>query len=71
MKKFKYKKVAYSVERVGYGVYKITAKYSRGWKTAISTESLMYDLIDDECPRKQGLAVKHFFNLIKNQNRWH
>ena len=68
MKRFKYKKVSYVVERLGYGVYRVTAKYARGWKTAISTESIMYDNLDDDDPIKQVKSVKHFYSLIKKYN---
>lgn len=69
MKKFSHKKVPYTIEVVGYGVYKVTAKYKAGYKTAISTDSPMYDYVDDDDLRKQRVAIRHFTNLIKNQNR--
>jgi len=66
MKKFRYRKVLYTVQPVNYGVYKVTAHYSRFKVSMVSTVSNYYDDIDSEDIQEQRDSKQHYFNLFKD-----
>lgn len=64
MKKFRYRKVLYVVQTVGYGTYRVTAHYSRFKVSKTSTVSNYFDNIDSDDIQEQRDSKQYYYSLF-------
>lgn len=65
MKRFKFRQLNITVDRVSYGRYKVTGMYARKKVTRYSDNSKEFDKLDSDHQVEVREGQRYFYNLLK------
>jgi hypothetical protein len=65
MKTTTFKRLPITIEKTGYGNYKVRATYNKKPVVVMSDNSIAYDNVDDDSDvKKQKEAIRYYYNLV-------